>query len=128
MCNSNGRYFLMRFVPFQIRLASLIILSISCCQAEKDLEVIQPDPELSVIEPESDNGSQQITNNFLVSAVNTNPDDTLESFLDFLKENEDKSPVTSLLELRSLLLQQKEEKVALQSLVDQMKTEMRGIK
>ena len=92
------------------------------------MEVIQPDPELSVIEPESDNGSQQITDNFLASAVNTNPDDTLESFLDFLKENEDKSPVSSLLELRSLLLQQKEEKVALQSLVDQMKTEMRGIK
>ena len=52
----------------------------------------------------------------------------LAQSMDFLKENEDQSPVSSLLELRSLLLQQKEEKVALQSLVDQIKSEMRGVK
>ena len=38
------------------------------------------------------------------------------------------SPVSSVVELRSLLLQQKEEKVALQSLVDQMRIEMQGVK
>lgn len=109
-----------------LRLITLITLSITSCQAQKDLEVIQPDPILSIIQSEKDNGSQQITDNFLAS-VNS-PDDTLDGFLDFLKENEDQSPVSSLLELRSLLLQQKEEKVALQSLVDQMKSEMRGVK
>jgi len=113
-------------VSLQIRLITLITLSITSCQAQKDLEVIQPDPILSIIQSEKDNGSQQITDNFLAS-VNS-PDDTLDGFLDFLKENEDQSPVSSLLELRSLLLQQKEEKVALQSLVDQMKSEMRGVK
>ena len=109
-----------------LRLITLITLSITSCQAQKDLEVIQPDPILSIIQSEKDNGSQQITDNFLAS-VNS-PDDTLDGFLDFLKENEDQSPVSSLLELRSLLLQQKEEKVALQSLVDQIKSEMRGVK
>ena len=109
-----------------LQILRLITLSITSCQAQKDLEVIQPDPILSIIQSEKDNGSQQITDNFLAS-VNS-PDDTLDGFLDFLKENEDQSPVSSLLELRSLLLQQKEEKVALQSLVDQMKSEMRGVK
>ena len=109
-------------------LLSLITLSFGSSQAEKEgLEVIQPDPKLSIIQPEKDNGSQQITDNFIAS-VNASPDDTLDNFLDFLKENEDQSPVSSLLELRSLLLQQKEEKVALQSLVDQIKSEMRGVK
>lgn len=52
--------------------------------------------------------------------------DTLDSFLGYLKENN--SPVTTLVELRSLLLAEKEEKVTLRSLVDEMRADMRGIK
>lgn len=102
----------------------MVTFDILSTTAQKDLEMIRPDPSLNVIEPEKDNGSQKITNSFLNSL--NGPDDTLDAFLEFLKESN--SPVSSVVELRSLLLQQKEEKVALQSLVDQMRIEMQGVK
>ena len=71
---------------------------------------------------EMNNGSAEISARFEESQNF----DTLDSFLKFLKEAQ--SPVTTVLELRSLLLAQKEEKVALQNLVQQMKLEMKGIK
>ena len=52
--------------------------------------------------------------------------DTLDSLLDFLKTSG--SPVSGLLDLRSLLLEQKEEKVMLRTLVDQMKVDITGLR
>ena len=52
--------------------------------------------------------------------------DTLDSLLNFLKTSG--SPVSGLLDLRSLLLEQKEEKVMLRTLVDQMKVDIAGLR
>ena len=52
--------------------------------------------------------------------------DTLDSLLSFLKTS--RSPVKGLLDLRSLLLEQKEEKVMLRTLVDQMKVDISGLR
>ena len=52
--------------------------------------------------------------------------DTLDSLLNFLKTSG--SPVSGLLDLRSLLLEQKEEKIMLRTLVDQMKVDMAGLR
>ena len=52
--------------------------------------------------------------------------DTLDSLLDFLKQTA--SPVSGVMELRGLLLAQKEEKIELRSLVDQMKVDIQGIR
>ena len=52
--------------------------------------------------------------------------DTLDSLLNFLKTSG--SPVQGLLDLRSLLLEQKEEKVMLRTLVDQMKVDITGLR
>ena len=52
--------------------------------------------------------------------------DTLDSLLNFLKTSG--SPVAGLLDLRSLLLEQKEEKVMLRTLVDQMKVDITGLR
>lgn len=83
------------------------------CFGDKDLQAISTEltskvPEEDFEEPLSDDV------------------DTLDSFLGYLKENN--SPVTTLVELRSLLLAEKEEKVTLRSLVDEMRADMRGIK
>ena len=76
------------------------------------------------MKPDPDDGSEKISADFLDSVKSQ--EDTLDNFLDFLKK--DQSPVSTTLELRSLLLSQKEEKLALQSLVDQMKVDMQGIR
>ncbi len=68
-------------------------------------------------------GSQQDN---VSAAVAVNRGDTLESLLKFLKESG--SPVSGVMELRSLLLAQKEEKIVLRSLVDQMSVDLQGIK
>jgi len=52
--------------------------------------------------------------------------DTLDSLLNFLKVSG--SPVSGVMELRSLLLSQKEEKILLGSLVDQMRVDLRGMR
>ena len=52
--------------------------------------------------------------------------DTLDSLLNFLKTSG--SPVSGLLDLRSLLLEQKEEKVMLRTLVDRMKVDTAGLR
>ena len=52
--------------------------------------------------------------------------DTLDSLLNFLKTTG--SPVSGLLDLRSLLLEQKEEKIMLRTLVDQMKVDIAGLR
>ena len=54
-------------------------------EAQNNFEVISPDPKLTIISHEMDNGSQEITNHFISSVKN--PDDTLDAFLDFLKKN-----------------------------------------
>ncbi len=52
--------------------------------------------------------------------------DTLDALLRFLRAPG--SPVKGVMELRSLLLAQKEEKIVLRSLVDQMRVDMQGMK
>jgi hypothetical protein len=52
--------------------------------------------------------------------------DTLDSLLDFLKQSD--SPVSGVMELRGLLLAQKEEKIELKSLLDQMRVDIQGIR
>lgn len=52
--------------------------------------------------------------------------DTLDSLLNFLKQTD--SPVSGVMELRGILLAQKEEKIELRSLVDQMRVEIQGIR
>jgi hypothetical protein len=56
----------------------------------------------------------------------TSKGDSLESLLKFLKDSG--SPVSGVMELRSLLLAQKEEKIWLKSLVDQMRVDVQGMK
>ena len=53
--------------------------------------------------------------------------DTLDSLLSFLKTHGD-SPVSGLLDLRGLLLEQKEEKVMLRTLVDEMRVDIGSLR
>ena len=53
--------------------------------------------------------------------------DTLDNLLTFLKATPG-SPVSGVMELRSLLLGQKEEKIILNSLIEQMKVELQGLR
>ena len=53
--------------------------------------------------------------------------DTLDSLLSFLKTHGD-SPVSGLLDLRGLLLEQKEEKVMLRTLVDEMRVDIASLR
>ena len=55
------------------------------------------------------------------------PPDTLDSLLKFLKVPP-ASPVSGVMELRSLLMAEKEEKILLRSLVDQMRVDLHGIR
>ena len=52
--------------------------------------------------------------------------DTLDSLLNFLRQTD--SPVSGVMELRGILLAQKEEKIEIRSLVDQMRVEIQGIR
>ena len=62
----------------------------------------------------------------VVNALSPNSRGTLDNLLNFLKVSG--SPVAGLMELRSLLLAQKEEKIVLRSLVDQMRVDLQGIR
>ena len=62
-----------------------LLMMIEFSKAQIDLEVLRPNPNLTIIKPELDNGSQEITNNFLTSVQSS--DDTLGTFLEFLKNN-----------------------------------------
>ena len=89
-----------------------------------DLDYITPNPKyFSEIEIAKDNGASKIQEEFLASQ---NKPDSLQTLLNFLKDV--KSPISSILELRSLLLAEKEEKVAMQNLIKQLKTDMIGIR
>ena len=89
-----------------------------------DLDYITPNPNyFSEIEIAEDNGASKIQEEFLASE---NKPDSLQTLLNFLKDV--KSPISSILELRGLLLAEKEEKVALQNLIKQLKTDMIGIR
>lgn len=89
-----------------------------------DLDYITPNPNyFSEIEIAEDNGASEIQEEFLASE---NKPDSLQTLLNFLKDV--KSPISSILELRGLLLAEKEEKVALQNLIKQLKTDMIGIR
>ena len=61
-----------------------------------------------------------------VSLISPDKKDTLDSLLSFLKVSG--SPVSGVMELRSLLMSQKEEKILLRSVVEQMRVELKGIK
>ena len=89
-----------------------------------DLDYITPNPTyFSEIEIAKDNGASKIQEEFLASE---NQPDSLQTLLNFLKDV--KSPISSVLELRGLLLAEKEEKVAMQNLIKQLKTDMIGIR
>ena len=89
-----------------------------------DLDYITPNPKyFSEIEIAKDNGASKIQEEFLASQ---NKPDSLQTLLNFLKDV--KSPISSVLELRGLLLAEKEEKVAMQNLIKQLKTDMIGIR
>ena len=89
-----------------------------------DLDYITPNPKyFSEIEIAKDNGASKIQEEFLASE---NQPDSLQTLLNFLKDV--KSPISSVLELRGLLLAEKEEKVAMQNLIKQLKTDMIGIR
>ena len=89
-----------------------------------DLDYITPNPNyFSEIDIPKDNGASKIQEEFLASE---NKPDSLQTLLNFLKDV--KSPISSILELRGLLLAEKEEKVALQNLIKQLKTDMIGIR
>ena len=60
-------------------------------------------------------------------ANNIEAPDTLDSLLSFLKTHGD-SPVSGLLDLRGLLLEQKEEKVMLRTLVDEMRVDIASLR
>lgn len=99
----------------------VVLLFVSHCHA--GLESLAPVQEFTIMKPETDNGSDKITAEFMESV---NRPDTLDTFLDFLKEAQ--SPISSVMELRSLLLAQKEEKVVLENLLHQMKIDMQGVR
>ena len=89
-----------------------------------NLDFITPDPTYySEIEIAKDNGASKIQEEFLASE---NKPDSLQTLLNFLKDV--KSPISSILELRGLLLAEKEEKVAMQNIIKQLKTDMIGIR
>jgi hypothetical protein len=108
-----------------------ILLLISCfCQQLRFAQKISFLPKKEFLESVAGPGKRFVNDGDKIEAsyldsVNSRPD-TLETFLNFLKGT--KSPVTTGLDLRSLLLAQKEEKIALQSLVDQTRVDMQGIR
>ena len=63
----------------------LMIEFSSITRAQIDLELLSPDQNFTIIKPVVDNGSEEITNNFLSSVQSS--DDTLDTFLEFLKNN-----------------------------------------
>ena len=91
-----------------------------------------PNPDIipSSIEENLENQDAADTENASSEDVlqqnNIEAPDTLDSLLNFLKTSG--SPVSGLLDLRSLLLEQKEEKVMLRTLVDQMKVDIAGLR
>ena len=70
--------------------------------------------------------SENASSEDVLQQNNIEAPDTLDSLLNFLKTSG--SPVSGLLDLRSLLLEQKEEKVMLRTLVDQMKVDIAGLR
>ena len=62
----------------------------------------------------------------VVKGLDPNSKGTLDNLLNFLKD--ENSPVSGIMELRSLLLGQKEEKIVLRSLVEQMRVDLQGIR
>jgi len=87
------------------------------------LDPISPVHEFTVMKPETDNGESKIATEFMDSL---NTPDTLDSLLAFLKNTT--SPISTSLELRNLLIEQKEEKIALQSMLEKTRIEMQGIR
>jgi hypothetical protein len=87
------------------------------------LESLSPVEEFNIIKPDDDNGQEKISAAFKASI---NSPDVLDTFLKILQET--KSPVSSVLDLRSLLVSQKEEKIELENGLRQMSIEMQGIR
>ena len=92
--------------------------------AQPELELITAIPNLVNLQPDKDNGAQRIENEFS-ETLQTHPD-TLEQLLDFLKEV--KSPISSVLDLRNILVVQKEEKMAMETIIRELKAEMVGLR
>ena len=99
-------------------------------QEAKESLYEQSDTLDSTIEENEENQNASDTENASSEDVfqqnNIEAPDTLDSLLNFLKTSG--SPVSGLLDLRSLLLEQKEEKVMLRTLVDQMKVDIAGLR
>ena len=117
---------LKKFLKMKTNIASFLCLCLWGCYAQnygKKLGLVTPNPKFNIIKPDEDNGAQKIQDEFSKSIQGP---DTLEKLLEFLKEA--KSPVSSALELRSLLLFQKEEKMILESVIEHLKADMVGIR
>ena len=84
----------------------------------------------SLLEEDDERGTnssnEMVSSEDVFQQSNIAAPDTLDSLLQFLKTSG--SPVSGLLDLRSLLLEQKEEKVMLRTLVDQMKVDITGLR
>ena len=94
--------------------------------AQPELELITAIPNLVNLQPDQDNGAQRIENEFSETLQTSHPDDTLGQLLDFLKEV--KSPISSVLDLRNILVVQKEEKMAMETIIRELRAEMVGLR
>ena len=93
---------------------------------QSELELITAIPNLVNLQPDQDNGAQRIEKEFSETLQTSQPDDTLGQLLDFLKEV--KSPFSSVLDLRNILVVQKEEKMAMETMIRELKAEMVGLR
>ena len=93
---------------------------------QSELELITAIPNLVNLQPDQDNGAQRIEKEFSETLQTSHPDDTLGQLLDFLKEV--KSPISSVLDLRNILVVQKEEKMAMETMIRELKAEMVGLR
>ena len=93
---------------------------------QSELELITAIPNLVNLQPDQDNGAQRIEKEFSETLQTSQPDDTLGQLLDFLKEVE--SPISSVLDLRNILVVQKEEKMAMETMIRELKAEMVGLR
>ena len=93
---------------------------------QSELELITAIPNLVNLQPDQDNGAQRIEKEFSETLQTSQPDDTLGQLLDFLKEV--KSPISSVLDLRNILVVQKEEKMAMETMIRELKAEMVGLR
>ena len=108
------------------RIFSKYLCSSRDAAPQSELELITAIPNLVNLQPDQDNGAQRIEKEFSETLQTSQPDDTLGQLLDFLKEV--KSPISSVLDLRNILVVQKEEKMAMETMIRELKAEMVGLR